>query len=152
MAGVRGIAAKATDEDLAAATAETVLQLVAAANHRVLVVEWGISFDGTVNTNEPVTVELLLQTNAGTSSSLTVQKMNEGDNETLQTTALQDFAAEPTGTTIVAPPVLVHPQGGYTWQAGGFVLPIPIIGGSRLGMRCTAPDAVNCRPYMIFEE
>ncbi len=151
MAGVRGIAALTNSEALGAAAAETVLQLVAAANHRALVVEWDISFNGQVTTDEPVVVELLRQTSAGTSSSLTINKENEADDETIQTTALQDFSAEPTGTTVIRR-YYVHPQRGYAWAAGGDVKPIPIIGGSRLGWRVTAPAAVDCAITAVFEE
>ena len=44
MAAFIGIA-QIAEEALVAATAETLIQLVAAANHRVKILEWGIFFD-----------------------------------------------------------------------------------------------------------
>ena len=72
---------------LTAATAKTIMQLVAASNHRVKLLEWGVYFDGTSTTAEPVQVRLLRQTTAGTMSSLTPTKNDDSLAETLQTTA-----------------------------------------------------------------
>jgi len=71
---------------LSGATAKTVLQLVAASNHCVKIKSWGVFFDGTSVTAEPVQVRLLRQTDAGTMSALTpVERSVAG--VTLQTTA-----------------------------------------------------------------
>lgn len=129
---------------------KTILQLVAAANHRVLVKEWSVSFTGVSNTAAPILVQVLRQTDAGTMSALTPQKVNEGDNETLQTTAQHTSTGEPTGTAEVMGEE-VHPQGGYTWQApfGG---EIEVIGGNRLAIAVTAAVDVNCKARMVCEE
>ena len=138
------------EEALAAATAETVIQLVAAANHRVKVLRWGVFFDGTSVTAEPVQVRLVRQTDAGTASALTPVKLDDSLAETLQTTAQQDFTAEPTAGDVVDV-VEVHPQSGYEviYPLGQEVI---IGGGDRLGIECTAPDAVNVRAKIVFEE
>ena len=134
-----------------AATARTVLQLVAASNHRVKVPEWGVSFDGASNTAVPVLVELVRQSSAGSGSgAITLSKADESTDETLQTTSIDGCTSEPTGTEVVHAE-LVHPQAGYTWQSqfGGELL---IKGGTRLGIRCTAPAGVNVKARFTLEE
>lgn len=141
--------AQCTEETLGVATAETIVQLVAATNHRIRVLGWGVFFDGTSATAEPVQVRLLRQTSAGTSSSLTLVKNHPAD-ETIQTTALQDFSAEPTAGDVLDV-VEVHPQGGYEkWFPPGYEIIVP--GAGRIGIECTAPAAVNVRAKMFFEE
>ena len=132
------------------ATLKTLFQLVAAANHRVLVKEWSISFKGTSNTNAPILVQVFRQTSAGTMSANTLVKINLDDDETIQTTALDNATVEPIKTNSIHTE-LVHPQGGYTWQAS-FGNDIVINGGDRLGWVVTAADAVNGVVSVKFEE
>jgi len=148
MAGVLGTAQ--TAEVATGTSKKTLLQIIAASNHRVKITEFSISFDGTSNTAAPILVQLLRQTDAGTMSSLTCQKMNEADDETLQTTAQHTATAEPTGTTEVMGEQ-VHPQGGYTWQApfGGEII---VKGGNRLAIAVTAGADVNAKARFVFEE
>lgn len=149
MAGLR--ATVNSGEIATTATAKTLLQLVAAANHRVLVKEVSIGFKGTNNTAAPITVDLVRQSTAGTSSSATPVKTDESADETLQTSAVKNCTAEPTGSTIVKTFTVVHPQAGLIWQApfGG---EIPVGGGSRLGLRVSAPADVNAVAEFVFEE
>ncbi len=149
MAAFQGIVQIAED-DLGAATEETLIQLVAAANHRVKVLGWGIFFDGTTVTAEPVQVELARQTTAGTASALSPVKRDDSIADTLQTTAQQDFTAEPTKGDILESRE-VHPQSGFeVWYPLG--QEIIIGGGDRLGLLATAPAAVNARAFIVFEE
>lgn len=136
----------------AATTKKTVLQLVAGTNTRIKVSEVSVSFDGTTNTDTPVLVQVLRQTDAGTGGdALTLQKVNEDDAETLQSSALKDIdSSEPTGTNELFGEY-VHPQGGYTWQAP-FSKEWIIKGGNRLGVAITAPDAVNVKARFAAEE
>lgn len=148
MAGVHGIAQ--TDQVATVVGTRTVLQIVAAANHRVLIKEFSVSFQGTSNTATPAEVRLARQTDAGTSTELTPEKVNEGDNETLQTTARHTATMEPTtGNTIMHEHV--HTQAGYTWQApfGGEIV---VIGGNRLGIVIEAAAVVNVVARFKFEE
>jgi hypothetical protein len=149
MAAFQGIATIA-EQALAAATQETVLQLVAAANHRVKVLRWGIFFDGQTVADEPVQVVLQRQSDAGTSAANTPTKVDDSLAETLLTTARDAVSAEPTSGDVVGA-YQVHPQSGY---AEIFPLGQEIIigGGDRLGIRVTAPDVVNCRAFIHFEE
>jgi len=150
MAGIRFIAQ--TAEVATTTDKTTVLQIVAAAHQRVLVHEISISFDGVSNVAAPIIVQVLRQTDAGTGGdALTLAKLDETADETLQTTALKDIDdAEPTGATEVLGEE-VHPQGGYTWQApfGGAIV---VKGGGRLGIAVTAGAAVNCKARMVCEE
>ena len=149
MAAFQGITT-ITEQALVAATQETVLQLVAAANHRVKLLRWGVFFDGVSVSAEPVQVVLQRQSTAGTSSANTPTKIDDSLAETLQTTARDVVTVEPTSGDIVGV-YEVHPQSGY---AELFPLGQEIIigGGDRLGIRCTAPANVNCQAFMHFEE
>ena len=153
MAGV--FAAFITSEvALAAATAKTVVQIANAANHRAKLVKWSVSFDGTSGTAEPVVVELLRQTTAGTMSSLTAAKHNNDDAESIQTTGQHTATAPPTDSDVIDRQN-VHPQGGLE-----IVFPFgqePPIGGAsagatRLAIKCTAPANVNVIAKMYIEE
>lgn len=135
---------------LSAATAKTIFQLVAAANHRVKILGWGVFFDGTSTTAEPVQVRLLRQTTAGTMSANTLTKRDDSIADTLLTTAQDNATAEPTAGNVLEV-CEVHPQQGYQvfYPLGGE----PIVGGGdRVGIECTAPATVNVRAMMIFEE
>lgn len=137
-------------EALAAATAETVLQLVAAANHRIKLLGFSASFDGASTTAVPVLVELVRQSTAGTSSANTPTKRDDSIADSLLTTARQQFTVEPT-TGDIMEEYLCHPQQGLVILYPLGVEPI-CGGGDRIGIRVTAPAVVNCRVTMIFEE
>lgn len=149
MAAFLGIAQTA-EVALVAATAKTVLQLITAANHRVKVLRWGVFFDGVSGSAAPVEVALVRQTDAGTMTGLTPQKLDDSLAETLLTTAQHTATAEPTGT-IVVDMIECHPQSGFEiiYPLGQEVI---IGGGDRLGVVCTAPANVNVRAKIVFEE
>ncbi len=135
---------------LAAATAETIIQIVSPANQRVKLKRWGVYFDGASATAVPVLVKLHVQTSAGTMSALTPAKWNSDDAETIQTTMQHTATAEPT-TGAALEEKLVHPQQGYEiiYPLGDeLVLP----GGTKLGIVCTAPAIVNVRAEVYCEE
>ena len=151
MSGVLLAAVPTAEIALTATTTRTVLQLVAAAQHRVKVSGWGIAFDGTSTTAEPVQVEVVRQTSAGTMTALTIVKINESDAETIQTTAQHSATSTEPTTTDIIDAMEVHPQQGFEK-----LLPLGqefiIKGGNRLAIRCTAPANVNCRPKFFLEE
>lgn len=150
MAAFIGIAQTA-EVALAAASAKTVLQLVAASNHRVKLLGWGVFFDSTSVSAEPVQVIVVRQTTAGTMSANTPSKMDDSLAETLQTTAQDNATVEPTTGSDELDMAEVHPQSGYEIRYPLGQEPI-IGGGDRLGIVCTAPAVVNVRAKMIFEE
>jgi hypothetical protein len=129
----------------------TILQVTAASNHRLLIKSAGIFFEGISNTAKPIHVRILRQTDAGTAvATPTVQKLNPGDDETLQVSAGANYSSEPTPGAVIWEGK-VHPQQGYMWQApfGG---EIPVPGGSRLAVDVTAEASVNCTVHMEGEE
>lgn len=144
-------AVKASEEVSAAAT-ETILQVIAATNHQVKILGWGGSFAGTTVTAEPIELQLIRQTTAGTASALTLVKWSDSDGDTIDASALHDFTAEPTAGDILSS-VLVHPQTGYEiWYPEGRE---PIIGaGDRIGIRVITPSGVSpdATAPMVCEE
>lgn len=139
---------------LSAATTKTLIQVIAAANHRVKIKGWGIYFDGTSVTGEPVQVELLRQSTAigGTPTANNPVKDDPDATETVQTTA-QIYGTSPTEPTAgdVLDMCEVHPQGSYEVKYGLGDEKV-IKGGGRMGIRATAPAAVNARVKLFLEE
>jgi hypothetical protein len=148
MAGIN-IAAITSEVALSAATAKTVVQMTAAANQPIRVYRWGVFFDGTSTTAEPVQIVLMRQSTAGTMTSLTPTKVsNHG--ETVQTAAQHTATAEPTSGDVLDM-VEVHPQSGYEYIAPlGYEFEVP--GGGRIGIVCTAPAGVNVRAKLFALE
>lgn len=151
MAAFRG---SASAGDMAvAATRTTLIQLIAAANHRVKLESFSVSFDGTSNTGAPVEITLERQTDAGTGGNDgTPVKLDDSVGETLQT----DFLYGPWATTEPSQgDVLgrwqVHPQSGITIQFVPSKEPI-LGGGDRLAVTAKAAAAVNAQATMDFEE
>lgn len=135
---------------LAAATAKTVLQILAPANQRLMVKRWGIYFDGTSTTAEPVIIKLIKQSTAGSGGSSQSPVMMSAGSETPQASGLYNITTEPTTTTVMDI-IELHPQQG--WQE---FIPLdqgfPIVGGTRLGITVTAPAIVNCVAKIVYEE
>jgi hypothetical protein len=134
---------------LSAAASKTVLQLAAPLNQRVKVTGWGVFFDGTSVTAEPVQVRLLRQSSAGTMSGVTPAGINIFT-ETIQSSALFNASVEPVAADVLDV-IEVHPQSGYEVK---FPLGCEVIipGGGRLGIECTSPSVVNVRAKLFFEE
>lgn len=140
--------ATTTEVALTAATAKTILQLVAATNHLVKILSWSISFDGVSPTAAAVVVQVVRQTTAGTMSANTPKKLNDSLPETLQTTARDTATVEPTATDVLDT-LNIHPQTGYKTPYGYEV----IMGGAdRIGWKATAPAGVNAIVTVHFEE
>jgi hypothetical protein len=146
-----GLVCSATTAEiaLAAATAKTVLQVTAPTNQRLLLKRWGVFFDGTSSTAEPVQVRLLRQTTAGTMSTTTPVLLSAGS-ETVQATAQNTATVEPTAGNVLDV-AEVHPQSGFE-----VIIPfdqiIEIPGGTRIGIEVTAPAVVNCRAKLVWVE
>lgn len=145
----------ATSGEVAIANGKTILQVVAAANDRIRVSGWGISFKGTSATDPPVLVTVLRQTTAGTMTGGTtgtnISKKNNGDPETIQTTVQINATAEPTaGDTIEN--FEVHPQTGfYKFYPQGQEIIVP--NGGRLGFKVTSATLTyNCTVEADIEE
>lgn len=149
MAAFIGVA-QTTEVALSAGVAKTVLQIVAAANHRDKILRIGFFFDGVSVTAEPVQVRLLRQTTAGTMSALTPTKLDDSIADTLLTTAQHTATAEPTAGDVIDM-WECHPQQGFERDYPLGQEPI-VGGGDRVGLEFIAPAAVNVRAKIVFEE
>lgn len=142
------------DIALTAATARTIMNQISGANIVSRMVEFGVSFDGTSGTAEPVTVELCrsTQAGAGTFTSHTILQVGGGPARTVQSTAGRAYTVEPTVLTVLKR-WLVHPQTGIVVQFPLGREPEKIgTALSALAIRCTAPANVNVQGYIEFEE
>lgn len=140
MSGV-GFYMTTPETTLDAATAETVIEVTAAANHRAHITKTIVSFKGKTVTNEPVTVELIRIGTTGTGTSGTATKVDPDMSETLQTSFKHTMTVEPTGITVLET-YYIHPQ-GLLVEYLPIEAPIPIPGGDLWGVRCTADEAVT---------
>lgn len=133
-----------SNQALAAATAETIIQLVTPSTVRAQITKIAIAFDGTSSTAEPVDVFLCVQSTAGTSSGGTVAKLDPASPTALVTT-LVDFTAEPAADSNEVWRVMIHPQGGLyevNWALGDRTAPLMAV-STRWGLKCTAAAVVN---------
>jgi len=142
MAGVLGKFSSG-EVALSSGVARTVVQLVAASNHRAKLLKVSISGKSASPTDQPIPYKILRQTTAGTSSAGTsgTHYAKQGDfAETLQTGVRVGFSStEPTAGDVLEEG-LFHPQNGVMWfepLAQEEVIP----GGTRLGIQLTPPAA-----------
>lgn len=143
-----------TDIALSAATAKSVLSVIAPASGAIRLTELSLSFDGVTATNEPVLVELCKSTEAtaGTSTSQTpVQVGGTPSGKTARSSGKRNFTAEPTTLTVIKE-WLIHPQTGFTKQSPLGREEEQDTTADAYVLRVTAPQAVNCRGYIEFEE
>ena len=134
---------------LVAATTKTVLQLIAPANTSLAVIGFEVSFDGVSNTAEPVIIQILRQTTAGTVTARTPLKTKD-KSTALQSTGSENASVEPTAGDVLKT-FHVHPRAGVLYPFN-IDNEIEIAGGGRLGLKLTAPAAVNCLATINFEE
>lgn len=135
---------------LVATTAKTVIAVTGGTNHRSLIKTIGVFFKGTTVANEPVTVDLIRSTNAGTGTAGTPIKVDPDMSETLQIDFVYNLTVEPTGITVLKT-WYIHPQSGYEIVLP-FDAPYPLPGGDFMGIRCTADDAVTVGINLEGEE
>lgn len=135
---------------MVAATAKTVVGVLAGASDTINVDEFGVSFDGVTSSAVPAVVELLEISTLGTSTSLTPNQIY-GPSQAALSTAAYNFSAEPTVVAVKA-----------SWYVpvfnGLLVMQYPLgkepqVAVSKgFGLRVTAPAVVNCLPYILFTE
>ena len=157
MAGLLWAVQPAAEVALVAATAKTVLRIIPAATVGVEIVTIGITFDGILPTGEPVVVEVLGYdtTTGGTKTDITttysstngqIAKLNDVS-WAVQLAAAYAFTVEPTVVNKLYKRWEIHPQAGIE-----ILLPLKqeiiVPPSGRIGLRCTAPAAVNCHPRM----
>ena len=120
MAGIKFVAG-VRNLDTGTAEPQTVIQITAASNHRVLIRAASISFRGTNTTEEPISVTLMHTDGDGTPISPEtsyINKMDQDAAETLQTTVESGHTAEP-GGKVPLNTWDIH------WQTG-VIYPMPI--------------------------
>lgn len=96
------------NENLAAATAETLLAVTATG--RIRVVAWGVSLAGVTASEVPGDVELFRPTSAGTGSAFTPVLLDPAD-AAATSTAKNTFTVEPSYGDIIHP-IQLTPNGG----------------------------------------
>lgn len=140
-------------EALAAATAETLLQVRGAATGRARIRRIGVAFDGATATAVPVLIRLLFQTTDGTATGATETPV-DGGAVVAACTSFHSFTAEPTAGGVVCE-FLVHPQGGswvYEFPDDDSAPTLTAATTSRIGLEATAPAIVNARAFMHWRE
>lgn len=128
------------DENLAAATAETMIQIVTGATRKAKIVGFTLSFPSVTSTDAPAKVEFLLQTTAGTASAATPVALDQSDPAAIFT-AQKTVTAEPTASTVIRT-FKVTPVGGtivMDMEAMGQDITMAV--STRVGMRVTSPAA-----------
>ncbi|MGL5936018.1 MAG: hypothetical protein ACRCZI_10425 [Cetobacterium sp.] len=150
MASLQFTVKPTAEVSLSAATAKTVLQVKAPANQRVKIKGWGVYFDGTSVSAEPINVKLVRQSTAGTMSAVTPAKCDDSLPETVQSSASVNASVEPT-TGEVLQFRNIHPQSGYE-HVYGVQDEDMIKGGGYVGILCDAPANVNVIPWIKCEE
>lgn len=137
---------------LTAATAKTVLNVIAPAQFGIDLKKFRVAFDGVTATAVPVLVELCISTQAtaGTSTAGTVTQIY-GRSITAGFTSAYNYTAEPTALTVIEQIPLLDPNKGlvmYDYPLGDS--PDTAVSNG-FAIRCTAPAAVNVRAVMQFE-
>lgn len=143
--------APGVSSSLSAATAKTVLSVVAPASFGINWLRYEISFDGATSTAVPALVQLCTHTaaTAGTSTAVTALQVG-GTVIASGVTAATNFTAEPTVLT---------PFDSFTLPVYGGTGIVPFTPGQEpnsvvsngFAIRVTAPAAVNCTATIWFE-
>lgn len=139
---------------LGAGTRTCINNILAAANQIVAIQGFDLSFDGTSTTAEPVIVEVLRLTSAGTGMSARNPLKTKDRSAALQVTGSVgpvSGANLPTQGDLLKT-FHIHPQAGVVYPFPLNDCEIEIPGAGRLGIFLTAPAAVNCLFSMYGEE
>ncbi len=134
---------------LVAATAKTVLSVIAPAQFGVDLTKYRLGFDGVTASAVPVLVEVVAFTTDGTGTGGTVNQVY-GRSITAGFTTKYNYSAEPTTATVVDHYTMT-PNGGvivYDFPLG--TTPDTAV-SNLIGLRLTAPAAVNVQATMFFE-
>jgi hypothetical protein len=149
------IVRQTSDMALAIALDRVAVHILNAANGLIRVTALGISFDGISATAEPVLVELCSssEATAGSGATTSAPVQVRGPTRAVQATGKVDFPNATPPTVLNAwHEWLVHPQSGITIQFPFGREPEQTTTADALCLRVTAPQAVNCRAWMEFEE
>jgi hypothetical protein len=137
---------------LAAATAKTVLNIIAPSQFGIDLRNYEISFDGVTAANVPVLCEICSSTQAGAGTTGSTPTVNQGYGRAITAgfTAGAAYSAEPTVLTVLDAFTL-SPNGGVVLRDfppnEGYDQDV----SKGLAVRLTAPATVNGRVTMKFE-
>ncbi len=141
------------EEALAAATAETVLGIHSTTAIKPRIIEWGVFFDGTSATAEPVRVRLVRMTADDGTNSAATEKPWDPDNPTANCTVKHSYTAEGTKESQALAEYEVPPTSGMVLQYPlGREIVLDNATTSGLAIECTAPATVNVDAYIVWEE
>jgi hypothetical protein len=147
-----GYTAQSGSVALSAATAKTVLMIIAPATFGIDLRSIDLAFDGVTAANTPVLVELVSSTQAGAGTTGSTPTVTQGYGRAITAgfTAGAGYSVEPTVLTVLDAWTL-SPNGGLVirdWPLGeGYDQDV----SKGLGLRLTAPQTVNARCTMKFE-
>ena len=133
---------------------KTILELSAAANVRVRIAGWGVSFKGTSATDAPFLVQVFRASNTTNMVAATLGanlvKKDSSNAETLNTLAFLNNGGEP-GFTSILESFEVHPQTGIRmFYPMGDEIIVP--GGGFIAWRVTTTLVYNCTVEVDCEE
>jgi hypothetical protein len=142
-------------QTLATVETKTLLQLLAATNHPIVIIGYGISFNSIAAADPAVAVRPQIQTSAGTSDdySTSIRRRDRLQAGTLDVTARNAFTVEPSKTDDY-PTVFIPAQSGYEvwWPEEGW---ITLAAGERLGLEMisgTLNASIQAAGYLAFDE
>lgn len=139
-----------TEEAVAPAAVETIIQAVAGAARGLDLIRWSLSLNGVTPTDAPARVQLCRMMSAGTSTLVTPVKMDAAA-DAVAATARTAFTAEPTLGDVLETYALT-PYGGLIVMDYAPDSRIRVAANNRLGLRVLASAAVNVSAYMVFAE
>lgn len=134
---------------LTAATAKTVLAVIAPAQFGVDLVGFRLGFDGVTAANTPVVVEIVTWTTDGTGTSGTVVQAY-GRAITAGFTTKYAYSVEPTTPTLVDRYSLTPNGGAIVYDYPRDRTPDCAV-SNLIGIRLTAAQGVSCNATLIFE-
>lgn len=143
---------------LSAATAKTILNVIAATTAIPKIVELYVGFDGTTSSAAPVLIDQCnsTQAGAGTNTAFTPVQCRGGSTLAAQCTAAVNYTAEPTTLTVAKQWLADPSKGGMILQfpLGREAHGTPAAASAMKGLpiRLTAPATVNVRAYVDHEE
>jgi hypothetical protein len=141
----------ATTAEVAFTTAlKTAASLTVAANTRVAVRSFSVSFDGVSSTAGAAEVILAIHSSSGTASAMTLTKTLRGTTEALGTSGNFNFTAEPSYTAYLKT-YEINQMTGYE-RAFAPDEEIVLAGGDRFGIVVRASSAVNGHVFIDAEE
>lgn len=141
------------EEALAAATAETVIALIGSTAVKPRICEWGVFFDGTSATAEPVRVRLVRTTADDGTSTAATEKAWDPDNPTPNCAAKHSYTVEPTKESQALAEYNVPPTSGMLLQYPlGREIALDNSASTGLAIECIAPATVNVDAYIVWEE